>query len=32
VEDGLANWPPEERGLLENTRGEIRLQWCQGLR
>ena len=30
VEDGLANWPPEERELLENTRGEIRLQWCHG--
>ena len=30
VEDGLANWPSEERERLENTRGEIRLQWCHG--
>lgn len=30
VEDGLANWPPEEQERLENTRGEIRLQWCHG--
>ena len=30
VEGGLANWPPEERERLENTRGEIRLQWCHG--
>jgi lantibiotic modifying enzyme len=30
VEDGLANWPPEERESLENSRGEIRLQWCHG--
>jgi lantibiotic modifying enzyme len=30
VEDGLANWPPEEGVRLENARGEIRLQWCHG--
>jgi lantibiotic modifying enzyme len=30
VEDGLANWPPDEGERLENTRGEIRLQWCHG--
>lgn len=30
IEDGLANWPPEERESLENSRGEIRLQWCHG--
>jgi hypothetical protein len=30
VEGGLANWPPEEGDRLENTRGEIRLQWCHG--
>jgi lantibiotic modifying enzyme len=30
VEGGLANWPSEERERLENTRGEIRLQWCHG--
>jgi hypothetical protein len=30
VEDGLANWPPEESKRMENTRGEIRLQWCHG--
>ena len=30
VEDGLANWPPEEQERLENSRGEIRLQWCHG--
>jgi hypothetical protein len=30
VEDGLANWPPQERERLENARGEIRLQWCHG--
>ena len=30
VEDGVANWPPEERARVENTRGEIRLQWCHG--
>jgi lantibiotic modifying enzyme len=30
VEGGLANWPPEEQERLENTRGEIRLQWCHG--
>ena len=30
VEQGYANWPPEERGQLENARGEIRLQWCHG--
>jgi hypothetical protein len=30
VEDGLANWPPEEQERMENARGEIRLQWCHG--
>lgn len=30
IEEGRANWPPEERGQLENARGEIRLQWCHG--
>ena len=30
VEEGLANWPPEEGDRLENARGEIRLQWCHG--
>lgn len=30
VEDGLANWPSEERERLENARGEIPLQWCHG--
>jgi hypothetical protein len=30
VEGGLANWPSEARERLENTRGEIRLQWCHG--
>ena len=30
VQDDLANWPPEAGERLENTRGEIRLQWCHG--
>ena len=30
IENGRANWPPEERDGLENVRGEIRLQWCHG--
>ena len=31
VEDGLANWPPDDGMVgLENSRGEIRLQWCHG--
>ncbi len=30
VEDGLANWPPLDQEGLENTRGEIRVQWCHG--
>ncbi len=30
IADDLANWPPEEGERLENTRGEIRLQWCHG--
>jgi lantibiotic modifying enzyme len=30
VDDGLANWPPAPRDVLENQRGEIRLQWCHG--
>ncbi len=30
VQDDLANWPPEAGARLENTRGEIRLQWCHG--
>ena len=29
-ENGLANWPPEPQDVLENRRGEIRLQWCHG--
>ncbi len=30
-EDGLANWPhPADRGTLEDSQGEIRLQWCFG--
>jgi hypothetical protein len=30
VEDGLANWPPAPRDAIQNSRGEIRLQWCHG--
>lgn len=30
VEDGLANWPPVPREVLESSNGEIRLQWCHG--
>jgi len=30
VDDGLANWPPAPRDVLESPRGEIRLQWCHG--
>ena len=30
VQDDLATWPPEAGARLENTRGEIRLQWCHG--
>jgi hypothetical protein len=30
-EDGLANWPPlASMNGLENSRGEIRVQWCHG--
>ena len=30
-EDGLANWPhPADRGTLEDSQGELRLQWCFG--
>jgi hypothetical protein len=30
-ENGLANWPhPADRGTLEDSQGEIRLQWCFG--
>jgi len=30
VEGDLASWPPEAGGEMENSRGEIRLQWCHG--
>ena len=31
LEDGLANWPhPADRGTLEDSVGELRLQWCFG--
>jgi hypothetical protein len=29
-EDGLANWPPEDRDELPSSDGQIRLQWCWG--
>jgi Lanthionine synthetase C-like protein len=30
-ENGLTNWPhPADRGTLEDSQGEIRLQWCFG--
>jgi lantibiotic modifying enzyme len=30
VENGLANWPPVDRAVLESANGDIRLQWCHG--
>jgi hypothetical protein len=29
-QDGLANWPPASLDGLQNSRGEIRVQWCHG--
>jgi hypothetical protein len=31
-EDGLANWPPSKahNGVLPNSHGQIRVQWCHG--
>ena len=30
VDDGLANWPPDEGGELVGRDGLIRVQWCHG--